>query len=133
MKGFGHVEFDSPEAVQNALALKEPELNGRQLRIAVAETKEGGAAAAAASTSAPAPRAVPKPRGTIVARAAPAPRKVFQPRRAAAPAPAPARRGLPPAPRGFVRPKGTTMDPIEIAKKKGTMKGFQGKKMKFDE
>jgi len=42
MKGFGHVDFESAEAAQNAVAKNGCELEGRALKVDLSEAKQGG-------------------------------------------------------------------------------------------
>jgi len=42
VKGFAHVEFDSAEAVQNAILKNGVEMEGRQLKVDASEQKSGG-------------------------------------------------------------------------------------------
>jgi nucleolin len=103
-RGFAHVEFDTAEAVTAALALTGSELDGRSIRVDTAGAKGE------------------KPAGRFGA-----PQGGRPPRRGGFGGP---RRG------GFGggfggRPAGPSAG-IDAAKKKGTMQGFAGKKMKLE-
>ena len=41
-KGFAHVEFDEPQAANNALSLNGNQLDGRPLRLDISSSKKGG-------------------------------------------------------------------------------------------
>lgn len=102
-RGFAHVEFDTAEAVQAALALTGSELDGRSIRVDTAGAK-GERPAGGRSFGEQGGR--PPRRGGFGGFGGP-------------------RRGGQGRPQG----PGATMD---AAKKKGTMQGFQGKKMKLE-
>lgn len=42
MKGFGHVDFDSAEAVQNAIKKHGMDFEGRELKVDASNAKSGG-------------------------------------------------------------------------------------------
>lgn len=95
-RGFAHVEFDAPEAVQTAIGLSGQNLDGRNIRVDTAGSKGE------------------KPQGRFGGdQQRGPPRGGFRGRG---------------APRGRGGPAGG----IDAAKKKGTMQGFAGKKVKLE-
>ncbi len=61
-RGFAHVEFDSEEAVTKAVALSGQQLDGRNIRVDVAESRSGGRSSRGGFS---APRGPPRGRGSF--------------------------------------------------------------------